>query len=227
MYISRLSLRHDPGAAGSLAALLAERIAAGTAYDAHRLVWSLFGCTGDQERDFLFRQTSGPGEFIAVSARAPTDRHDLWRIETKPYDPQVRSGERLAFSLRANPVVKRIHESGKPQRADVVMDLKWRLKRAGAEVPSQPALVEQAGLDWLTGRSARHGFAIEPAAVRVDGYIQHRFETGSGGQPIRLSSLDFDGVLTVIDPGRFRAALFSGIGPAKAFGFGLLLIRRV
>lgn len=36
----------------------------------------------------------------------------------------------------------------------------------------------------------------------------------------------FDGVLGVTDAEAFRVALREGVGPAKAFGFGLLSIRR-
>jgi CRISPR system Cascade subunit CasE len=42
---------------------------------------------------------------------------------------------------------------------------------------------------------------------------------------VRLSTLDFDGLLTVADPGRFGELLFSGLGPAKGFGCGLMLIK--
>ena len=41
------------------------------------------------------------------------------------------------------------------------------------------------------------------------------------------SALDFSGELTVIDPAAFIVALSKGIGPAKAFGCGLLLVRRI
>jgi CRISPR system Cascade subunit CasE len=36
----------------------------------------------------------------------------------------------------------------------------------------------------------------------------------------------FDGALSVTDAAAFRAALETGIGPAKAFGFGLLSLSR-
>jgi CRISPR system Cascade subunit CasE len=39
--------------------------------------------------------------------------------------------------------------------------------------------------------------------------------------------LDINGVLTVKDPERFLVALASGFGRARAFGYGLMLIRRV
>jgi CRISPR system Cascade subunit CasE len=38
--------------------------------------------------------------------------------------------------------------------------------------------------------------------------------------------LDFEGVLEVTDPVRFLAALANGFGRARAFGCGLMLIRR-
>ena len=39
--------------------------------------------------------------------------------------------------------------------------------------------------------------------------------------------MDFTGKLTVLDAAKFGAALTQGIGHAKAFGCGLLLVRRV
>jgi CRISPR system Cascade subunit CasE len=39
--------------------------------------------------------------------------------------------------------------------------------------------------------------------------------------------VDFEGTIEITDPGIFVEALFTGIGPAKAFGCGLMLVRRV
>ena len=44
---------------------------------------------------------------------------------------------------------------------------------------------------------------------------------------LRFSSANLFGELTVLDSGRVRSALPEGIGHAKAFGCGLLLVRRV
>ena len=44
---------------------------------------------------------------------------------------------------------------------------------------------------------------------------------------LQFTTVDFSGQLAVTDPLAFVAALGSGIGRAKAFGCGLLLIRRV
>jgi CRISPR system Cascade subunit CasE len=39
--------------------------------------------------------------------------------------------------------------------------------------------------------------------------------------------LDFEGRLKIVDADRFKQALFEGIGSAKAFGCGLMLVRRI
>jgi CRISPR system Cascade subunit CasE len=44
------------------------------------------------------------------------------------------------------------------------------------------------------------------------------------GQRGLHSAVEFQGVLTVTDPRQFHDAFLRGIGPAKAFGFGLLVI---
>ena len=41
-----------------------------------------------------------------------------------------------------------------------------------------------------------------------------------------FSTVDFSGELQVTDVQKFEQALFQGIGRAKAFGYGLLVIRR-
>ena len=88
-------------------------------------------------------------------------------------------------------------------------------------------LAQQAGVEWLQRRAEASGFAIEPDQVRIDGYRSHHHYKARGKQPIKYSTLDFAGILEVTDPERFQDTLFNGIGPAKGFGCGLLLVRRV
>jgi len=44
------------------------------------------------------------------------------------------------------------------------------------------------------------------------------------GAPGTLTSVEFAGVLTVTDPVKFHETFTHGVGSAKAFGFGLLVI---
>ena len=48
-----------------------------------------------------------------------------------------------------------------------------------------------------------------------------------GSAAIRLGTLEYEGSLVVRDPAAFLAGLFTGFGRARAFGCGLMLIRRV
>jgi CRISPR system Cascade subunit CasE len=88
-------------------------------------------------------------------------------------------------------------------------------------------LVQDSCVPWLQARAESNGFSVAPELVTVDGYQQHESYAKQQKRPVRYSTVDFQGILTVTDPERFRTALFSGIGKAKAFGCGLMLIRRV
>ena len=57
----------------------------------------------------------------------------------------------------------------------------------------------------------------------MDDYQQR---SGQKGQ-MRFSTVDFSGELSVVGPAAFGEALRDGIGHAKAFGRGLLLVRRL
>jgi CRISPR system Cascade subunit CasE len=198
-------------------------------YGQHQTVWQLFDLPPDASMTgtaFLFRH-EWHGDlplFYILSRETPRDRASLWNIQSKPYTPQLEAGDRLHFMLRVNPVVAR---NGK--RHDVVMDAKHRLcwkELRPEERPSLNTLAYEAGTVWLAGRAEKFGFAIAPASVMVDGYRTHTVHR-RGRPPICFSTLDFAGVLTVVDSGKFLSTLHGGIGPAKGFGCGLLLVKRV
>ena len=77
---------------------------------------------------------------------------------------------------------------------------------------------------WLARRGEQSGFAVEASSLQVEAYQQH---DERADRTLQFTTVDFRGRLTVIDPYAFAAVLESGIGHAKAFGCGLLLIRRV
>ncbi len=201
-------------------------------YCEHQYLWSLFNRDPNAKRDFLFRreQVNGWPRFYMISGRQPDKLDGVWNIERKEYKPKLQVGQKLAFSIRVNPVITRIDDDGKKKRHDVVMNLKKQTNYqvlSRKERPPLIQLVEQAGLEWLSKRAAKHGFSFEPKAVRIDSYNKIRTGKKRGNTSIRYSTLDFNGLLTVTDTVLFENALFKGIGPAKAFGCGLLLIRRI
>jgi len=56
-------------------------------------------------------------------------------------------------------------------------------------------------------------------------YQVHHLARGTA--PMRIGVLDYEGILEITDPAAFTTAIARGFGRAKAFGCGLMLIRRV
>ncbi|MGL4892684.1 MAG: type I-E CRISPR-associated protein Cas6/Cse3/CasE, partial [Aeromonas veronii] len=65
-----------------------------------------------------------------------------------------------------------------------------------------------------------------PVKPNVGSYRQHALHKPGRRDAIRFSSVDYEGLLEVTDPGRLVETLAHGIGRAKAFGCGLLMLRR-
>ncbi|HEY3373632.1 MAG TPA: type I-E CRISPR-associated protein Cas6/Cse3/CasE [Candidatus Aquicultor sp.] len=199
----------------------------GDSYQVHRLIWNLFADSPDRRRDFLYRQETVDNRptFYTVSVRKPSVVCGSWEVKSKEYRPKLSAGQRLAFTLRANPIRAKRDEENKQHRHDVVMEAKARLRGNDEQTPL-PVLIQDEGSKWLLSRAERCGFQIKPEHIRVDGYQQHRFLKGKGNKQVSISTLEFNGLLTVIDPSLFLEALYTGIGPAKGFGCGLMLVRR-
>lgn len=224
LYLCRARLRRDADVA-ALAPLLLPTDAPARMAASHRLVWSLFADGPERRRDFLWREER-PGHFLALSARPPNDAHGLFDADFKPFEPLLAPGDRLGFSLRANPVIARAAAKGeRGRRHDVVMDALHHDATGGERAVLRPDAIMQAGRAWLARQGAAHGFT--PAdGIGVDGYETVRIARDRGDSPIRFGVLNLSGVLTVHDPDRFLAALAQGFGRSRAFGCGLMLIRR-
>ncbi len=225
MYFSRIRLRTDTDTG-----VLARQLCTNDSYKEHQMLWRLFSDDPDADRDFLFRRDDSNGwpQFYVASQRLPEGKNGIWQIDQREYQPKLKNGQKLAFSLRANPVITRKDASGKRKRHDLVMDLKrqsdWKLTSSG-DRQSLFELTQLAGETWLSSRLERNGGKLE--TLSTEGYKQHRTSKIGQSKPIRYSTLDLTGVLTVNEPDAFTQILYKGLGPAKAFGCGLLLVRRI
>jgi len=218
-------------------------------YELHRLLWLLFPERKENDpRDFLFRRDESKGfpVFYVQSSTEPSPLGGILAVEAKEFNPQLKAGDKLRFTLRANPVEQITNERTteeqqllraerqkkglrdkeilpmKRVRHDVVMQLKKTLSDAEKEQYSQAELEQIAGETWLEKKAEKNGFKL--LSVIADGYQQHHFKK----RGIKISTLDFQGILEVTEPEVFiRDALYKGIGPAKAFGCGLLSLARI
>jgi CRISPR system Cascade subunit CasE len=133
------------------------------------------------------------------------------RPEAKPFNPSFEVGQVLRFRLTANPTKTIDHKSAAEG---------YRKNGRRVRVRNDQ-LVE-----WLTRRAERAGFAVEDGTLAVQpGFVYVNKTRDDKGQ--RLFSVRYEGQIRVVDPDCFRKTLFAGIGPAKAFGFGLLSVARL
>jgi len=181
----------------------------------------------DGHAGFLYRIDPQPGGRVIIvvfSARKPeweyAFRNAAYLLAAPPSAPRpvevrIAVGSRFRFRLAANPVF-RVREASVDRRGEP-FDAKWVGKRI--PVPAD----EKSLRNWLERRATRNGFTLEDVPFMQAGYAYVN-KTRKTANCRRLRSVRYEGILKVTDPDRFRCALATGIGPAKAFGFGLLSI---
>lgn len=201
------------------------RFSASNVYSQHQWLWRCFDAQENSKlnkADFLFRvDIFSHGLVIYLqSKRMPKQQIEGWSVATELLDLAFKPDDLVQFSLRANPTITK-KLNGKPKRHDVLMHAKQQAK-AGAEA-NVFDVVQQAGVDWLLKRQSTLGVAFLENTVEFTNYQQHVLSNGS----ISYSSVDYQGVLKVSDAVLFSEAVSRGIGKAKAFGCGLMLIRRL
>lgn len=205
----------------------------GNLYREHKLIWNLFPEEKEANRDFLFRRLDAGAlpRFYILSKRKPMEHYDVWHIETKPFEPLITKGSRYSFNIRANPVVTKKpygNESKRRKRVDVFIEaLKEYSEKSGKETDEKTnsEIMTETGSSWLLGQSEKHGFHINPGEMIIERYKWMEGSKDRDGNKIQFGVMDFSGFLTVTEPDVFRTTLERGIGRAKAFGCGLLLIK--
>ncbi|MFZ5569197.1 MAG: type I-E CRISPR-associated protein Cas6/Cse3/CasE [Thermodesulfobacteriota bacterium] len=99
--------------------------------------------------------------------------------------------------------------------------LEWSIK----------ANIDDALEKWVIKQGEKHGFSLDrdysgQCKLQSSAYQWHPIKADKGKKS-GFSSVDFLGALEVTDVEQFREALFRGIGRSKAFGCGLLLVKRI
>ncbi|CAN90717.1 MULTISPECIES: type I-E CRISPR-associated protein Cas6/Cse3/CasE [Sorangium] len=133
---------------------------------------------------------------------------------------RIRAGDFFRFSLRASPTRRIDTKSGDDGK-----------RRNGRRVELRD---DASRLDWLRRKAMAGGFELcgaeDGAGVGGVSAVEEPKLTGRGSgaseqrQQLTLAPVLFEGRLRVTDADRFREALAAGVGPAKAYGFGLLSI---
>ena len=127
-------------------------------------------------------------------------------------------GQLLAFRLRANAARKIETKTGADGK-----------KRNGKRVPLRDPAARVA---WLMRKGEAAGFALveglagEPELrITDEGPLHAGRGHGDSGMRLTVEAVRFDGVIRVTDATKLRAAIEAGIGPARAYGCGLVSYR--
>lgn len=211
------------------------------ANSAHRLLWTLM----PEEMQHQGKPASETGEKAAFLWRAgkperdqryyllgPQPRRDsaFFEVDSTPWTPALSIGDRLRFDLLVNATVNRMMDPSKGRdgrkRIDVVADALLR-RRGAAEDPADVAgqTMRTALEQWWRGQGAANGFLLLTTAVD-----QHRTlsldDRRRGQTHSHLGIARLTGSVEVRDPAAFVARVAAGFGRGKAFGCGLMLLKR-
>ncbi len=178
----------------------------------HQRLWECFPSNPDQRRDFLTRIDlfEGGSRAWLLARRCPECPE--WCPEdcfsVKELSSTFLGHSLYAFDLRANPVkaITRRDERGN--------------RMSSKRVP----LIRQEDLcAWIDRKAHDGGFQIDDSKpLEIGPVLETHFRKDD--HSAYHGGAVFRGVLEVTDPARFKQTYESGIGSAKAFGFGLLLL---
>ncbi len=190
-------------------------------YQIHQDLWTLFPGQGDKARSFLFRveqHHAGVGASILMQSEiAPSAGNEQIKLlGTREYPLSVLQGQRLRFLLIANPV-------------KTIKDQRERKNKKG-DIKSNrvPLIKEEDQQNWLE-RKLQSWAQLDNLLIRPcpPMYFYKRDWENSKEYGGKIVSVAFEGILTVQAPDEFIEQIKQGIGPAKAFGCGLLSVARV
>jgi CRISPR system Cascade subunit CasE len=190
-------------------------------YQLHQALWRLFPGLDDAEREFLFRveqQQKGVGAQVLLqsSVKPQSSEQSPAILALREYALNIQNGQRLRFRLRANPI-KTIKDSSKG-----TVEKKGKTFTKTVRVP---LLHEEQQQAWLERKLQTFvqldSLIVQPEPVL---YFRKAKEEGRSG---KIQTVMFDGILTVTDAVVFTSQISKGIGPAKAFGCGLISLARI
>lgn len=181
----------------------AVQVGASDVYAWHRKLWEGFPGRDGLSRDFLFRIDDAGQDFriFLVSEKAPVQ--PAWGYwGTKEVASSFLEHAAYRFQLRANPTMRR---SSDRRRLGIYQENRLH--------------------DWMRRKAQQHGFKVLEGSLTVGAPTDVFFrKNGRRGKHV---AVDFQGGMSVTDRDVFSAAFTNGIGSAKAFGFGLLMLQPV
>ncbi len=186
-------------------------------YGWHKAAWQLFPDMPDDERKFLFRLDEGEDEFRLTVASKNEPRRPDWCLPgswlCRMLTPEYFGYKKYLFKLYVNPTRTTRKSSDQSKR-----EKKHGRHEAILRIPELRA--------WLVGRAEQNGFRIlEAPELDISPPVFHPL--AKNGYEGTVVGVDFKGALEVTKRESFRAAFEKGLGRARSFGFGLLVVQPI
>ncbi|MFO0906319.1 MAG: type I-E CRISPR-associated protein Cas6/Cse3/CasE [Pirellulales bacterium] len=185
-------------------------------YAWHQRLWDCFPRQPDRKRDFLTRIDSLDSGLRLWMLSPTRPSRPNWcppeRFAVKEVAVSFLSHRHYAFSLRANPVKCLVQRNEQGER-----------RRHGKRV----ALTKPDELrEWLERKAVQGGFRIvDDRELEIGPMAKSHFRKRD--HVAFHGGVEFRGVLEVVDSAKFRETYYTGVGSAKGFGFGMLLLAPV
>ena len=145
-------------------------------------------------------------------------------IMCKPMPDDWNEGDQIGFEIRVRPTYRKNQwdPQERPKEIDCFQAI---LQDHKPENGPRPQRSEVYGL-WLRQRFANQGGAL-PYSTRLAYFDQVMSYRKPKGKGFRLPTCVMQGNLTVTDVEKFRLLLRKGIGRARGYGYGMLLLRPI
>ena len=189
-------------------------------YQLHRTLLNAFGTTREQAGMLHRVDVDNHGIRVLVQSAEKPDWQALNKVGQGRYLLRSPSSAKSAdFTLPLNACY----------RFRLVASPTVAKKREGRKNSNRVPLVrEEKQLDWLRRKGALHGFHVLQAtasqSVRRHDKIHRDKETTHA---VTIHTVRFDGQLQIIDAAKFNEAWHKGVGPAKAFGCGMISLASI
>ena len=179
--------------------------------DLHRNIQALFGSSREDASVLYRAQKNDAGCTVYIlSERAPVfDEKSLHNgmipagtREMTAVEALFAEERRFRFDLLTMPAKKELDRSRKNSQRRILRDPEERLA-------------------WLARKAEQGGFRILSVSEEEGETLRAKKTTGT----LYLHTTRFAGALEITDPDRFLDAWKNGIGPEKAYGLGMLMVR--
>ena len=177
----------------------------------HRLVTGLLE-QGRKEANLLYRCRAEAGSVILYLQA----EHPVKRVRLLPFMC-------LAAEFPMDPMLERLHDGQTHDFSLITMPFKKISDNNGGNSRRRMLTTYAERLAWLERKAAQNGFSLRSVIETPSGTTEAIHKEEKGGA-LRMNTFCYEGTLQITDELSFRNDIRCGIGPGKAYGYGMLLL---